>query len=101
MSYDRCSKCDNFFDTDGNGDYINDKAICDVCLDKMEVNMGAINIILDESRMASGEAPEVIFVEIENDKGESINIGQRESYGNLTKLRITIEDLMEANHDIT
>jgi hypothetical protein len=50
----------------------------------------AINIVLDDS---DGQNP--IFVEIETDKGESINIGThiRRSDG-LASIRITTEDII-------
>ena len=52
----------------------------------------AINIILDES-----DPTNPIFVDIENDKGESINIGERgQQSDGFTKLRITALDLI--NH---
>ena len=49
----------------------------------------SINIILDET-----DVQNPIFVEIENEYGESINIGKRESDGNLTKLRISVGDIL-------
>ena len=58
-------------------------------IEKMEE---VINIILDESDPTS-----LVFVEIENDKGESISIGERERHDDgLIKLRITAMDLI--NH---
>ena len=43
-------------------------------LEKLKpIELGCINIILDESK----DSPDVAFVEIENDKGESISIGER------------------------
>ena len=51
----------------------------------------SINIIIDE-----GRPPSVDFVEIETDDGRSINIGERISDGNYTKIRITIEDIKKA-----
>jgi hypothetical protein len=53
----------------------------------------AINIIIDEKRR---HPPETIFVEIENDDGESIRIGERISDGRLTKIRITQKDITDA-----
>jgi GTP-sensing pleiotropic transcriptional regulator CodY len=57
---------------------------------KMYENM-AINIVLDDL-----DAPRPIFVEIETDKGESINIGTniRRSDG-LASIRITVEDIIK------
>ena len=59
--------------------------------------MKAIYIILDESKQIEGTSPDVDFVEIENENGESINIGERESYGgygdNCIRLRITADDI--------
>jgi len=49
----------------------------------------SINIIIDETNPT---AP--IFVEIENDKGESIRIGTRSEYHGLIKIRITELDLL-------
>jgi len=59
--------------------------------EKMNEEM-AINIILDDS-----DAPRPIFVEVENDKGESINIGEqiRRDDG-LASIRITVADII--NH---
>jgi len=55
----------------------------------------AINIILDEK---DPQSP--IFVEIENDKGESINIGKRSAGSDgLTKLRISSVDLKGVSKD--
>jgi len=52
----------------------------------------AINIIID---MSAPQNP--IFVEIENDKGESINIGERSEIDDgLTSIRITTSDII--NH---
>jgi len=51
----------------------------------------AINIILDES---DPQSP--VFVEIENDKGQSIRIGTRiPSNDGLTRLRITVPEIIE------
>ena len=55
--------------------------------------MKAINIILDES----GVSPDVLFVEIETDEGRSICIGERIKYGKFAKIRITSEDIEEAD----
>jgi len=52
----------------------------------------AINIILDESETT----PDVSFVEIELDDGRSIGIGKRIKYGNYTKIRITANDILNA-----
>lgn len=50
----------------------------------------AINILLDES-----DPLNPIFVEIENDSGKSISIGQREDTdGGLIKLRILASDVL-------
>ena len=50
----------------------------------------AINIIIDES-----DPQNPIFVEIENDQGQSITIGTREFTDcGLTKLRVTILDIV-------
>ena len=49
----------------------------------------AINIILKED----GQDSE--FIEIEDDWGKSIGIGERILYGNYTKLRITAEDIAQ------
>ncbi len=55
--------------------------------------LGAINIILEESN----STPDVYFVEIENDKGESISMGERSKRDDaLTSLRIRAEDII--NH---
>ena len=52
----------------------------------------AINIIIDESDPTSP-----LLVDIQNDKGEEINIGEREVQNDgLTKLRIRILDII--NH---
>ena len=53
--------------------------------------LGAINIIIDESK-----GNEAIFVEIDTDSGKSIRIGERtEITGNLTSIRIRAEDIMQ------
>lgn len=50
----------------------------------------AINIII------SDDGPNAQFVEIENDKGESVQIGIREDHdGDLTKIRITVSDIID------
>jgi len=55
-----------------------------------EVNLMAINIIIDN---ADSQNP--IFVEIENDQGESINIGEElETQEGLRKIRITTGDII-------
>ena len=55
--------------------------------------LGAINIILEESN----SSPDVYFVEIENDKGESISIGERTKRDDaFVSLRIRAEDIV--NH---
>ena len=51
----------------------------------------AINIILFEK-----EHPDVVFVEIETDDGKSIAIGERISYGDCVKIRITSGDIKDA-----
>ena len=51
----------------------------------------AINIILFEE-----EHPNVTFVEIETDDGKSIAIGERISYGDYVKIRITSDDIKRA-----
>jgi len=48
----------------------------------------AINIILDET-----EPQSPMFVEIENDSGSSIRIGERIPYDGLVRLRITLDDI--------
>lgn len=53
-----------------------------------ETMENAINIILN---MADEKNP--VFVEIENDDGKSIRIGERSTHGNLTKIRITTADI--------
>ena len=50
--------------------------------------MKAINIIIDES---DPQSP--LFVEIEQDDGSSINIGERIPYDGLVRLRIKISDI--------
>lgn len=55
--------------------------------------MKAINIILDERNQIEGISPDVFFVEIELDNGHSVNIGERIPDGELTRLRITAEDI--------
>ena len=51
--------------------------------------MGAINIVLDEK---DPQSP--IFVEIEDDTGKSIRVGERfDRDDGLTNIRITVEDL--------
>lgn len=50
--------------------------------------MKAINIVLDESNPTK-----IIFVEIENDVGQSIRIGKRKQVHGLTHLRITTADI--------
>ncbi|WP_373031648.1 hypothetical protein [Sulfurovum sp.] len=53
--------------------------------------LGAINIILEESN----SCPDVYFVEIENDKGESIRIGERTKRDDaFVSLRIRAEDII-------
>ena len=60
-------------------------------LDKQENDsLLAINIIIDES---DSQSP--IFVEIETDSGESINIGERSIADGLTKVRISISDIVK------
>lgn len=55
----------------------------------MDVDV-AINIILDES-----DPTNPLLVDIQNDKGEEINIGEREVQNDgLTKLRIRILDII-------
>lgn len=56
----------------------------------------AINIILDEG---DNHKPQVLFVEIELDDGRSISIGKRIDYDGLTRLRITAEDIVNAQKD--
>lgn len=52
---------------------------------------GAINIVLDES-----DSPNVTFVEIENDKGESIRIGERTTRDDgLIAIRINSKDIIK------
>lgn len=53
----------------------------------------AINIIIDEKRPM---LPGADFIEIENDAGKSIRIGERSPDGNYTKIRITAEDIENA-----
>ena len=51
----------------------------------------AINIVIDDSDM-----PHLIFVEIETDKGESINIGTwLDCDDGLKRLRITAADIIK------
>lgn len=50
--------------------------------------MKAINIILDES-----DSQNPIFVEIENDMGLSIEIGERKQFDGFTAIRITTADI--------
>ena len=50
----------------------------------------AINLIIDDA-----DATNQFFVEIENDKGESIGIGERlETTEGYTKIRITVSDII-------
>ena len=50
----------------------------------------AINLIIDDA-----DATNKFFVEIENDKGESIGIGERlETTEGYTKIRITVSDII-------
>lgn len=51
----------------------------------------AINIILDESN-----PHDPLFIEIENDAGASVGIGERINYDGLIKIRITPEDIRKA-----
>lgn len=60
--------------------------------------MAAINIILDERKQKEGISPDVLFVEIELDSGNSINIGERFELDELTKLRITVDEIFK--HDV-
>lgn len=55
----------------------------------------AINIIIDEKR----RGPEAYFVEIENDDGKSISIGERIESGGYTKIRITPEDIVKTKRE--
>ena len=57
----------------------------------MQPMTSAINIVLDESG-----TPNVYFVEIELDDGRTIDIGERIPYDGLIKLRITAEDILNA-----
>ena len=50
--------------------------------------MKAINLILNESH-----PPNVYFLEIEDDNGRSVNIGERIQKGNFIRLRITTADI--------
>ncbi len=60
---------------------------------KEKERFGAINIILKYEE----DTPDVAFVEIENDKGESIDIGESSSYEEFTKLRILASDIFNHN----
>ena len=62
----------------------------------MQPMESAINIILDESNQADGKSPNVFFVEIELDDGRSISVGERIGYDGLTRLRITANDILNA-----
>jgi len=54
-------------------------------------NLGAINIIIDES-----DPQNPVFVEIEDDDGRSINIGTRSfTDKGLTRIRITNEEVSD------
>lgn len=48
----------------------------------------AINIIIDET-----DSRNPIFVEIEDDEGQSIGIGKRSEINGLTRIRITSQDI--------
>ncbi len=48
----------------------------------------AINIIINES-----DAGRVILVDIENDQGKQIDIGERLTDCELTKIRISVDDI--------
>ena len=57
------------------------------------MKLGAINIVIEEYE----DKPDVAFVEIENDKGESIRIGERvQRSDGLVAIRIMAEDIV--NH---
>ena len=51
----------------------------------------AINIVLDERR-----PPHVEFIEVETDNRGAIWIGERIKYGNFTRLRIMVEDILNS-----
>ncbi len=52
----------------------------------------AINIIIDDDN-----PHHTLFVEIEDDDGKSIRIGERVKYASYTKIRITKEDIEKLN----
>lgn len=51
----------------------------------------AINIIIDDK-----DGRNQVFVEVENDKGESLKIGTRSDYDRFIKIRISVDDIV--NH---